>query len=255
LALVQEVPEWGWVLVAGVQREQIDHVLAEQQQKLEQQLRHYLQWLVLVLLLALGVAALVAWTISRWLQALMRSYQREIEQHQTELERTADELKLSAQVFESASEGAMISDADNRIMAVNPAFTRITGYSAAEVVGKTPALLASGRHSPAFFERMWRTLLENDSWQGEVWNRRRNGEVYPQWLSISLVRGKTGAVRNYVAMLIDITERKQTEDHLRYLTDFDPLTDLPPWRTGCPADHRSGPIQEHQRFPRPRPGG
>jgi diguanylate cyclase (GGDEF)-like protein/PAS domain S-box-containing protein len=227
LALVQEVPEWGWVLVAGVQREQIDHVLAEQQQKLEQQLRHYLQWLVLVLLLALGVAALVAWTISRWLQALMRSYQREIEQHQTELERTADELKLSAQVFESASEGAMISDADNRIMAVNPAFTRITGYSAAEVVGKTPALLASGRHSPAFFERMWRTLLENDSWQGEVWNRRRNGEVYPQWLSISLVRGKTGAVRNYVAMLIDITERKQTEDHLRYLTDFDPLTDLP----------------------------
>jgi diguanylate cyclase (GGDEF)-like protein/PAS domain S-box-containing protein len=227
LSLVQEVPEWGWVLIAGIYQESMDSALARQKAELERELQKDLQWLILVLLLALASALLVAWIISRWLRTLMRRYQQEIDQRQVELERTADELKLSAQVFESASEGAMISDADNRIMAVNPAFTRITGYEQDEVIGKTPALLASGRHSPAFFERMWQTLQEQNSWQGEVWNRRRNGEVYPQWLSISLVRDDAGRVSNHVAMLTDMTERKETEDQLRYLSDFDPLTDLP----------------------------
>lgn len=227
LSLVQEVPEWGWVLIAGIYQESMDRTLERQKVKLEQELQNDLQWLILVLLLALAAAMLVAWIISRWLRTLMRRYQHEIDQRQTKLEHTADQLKLAAQVFESASEGAMISDADNRIMAVNPAFTRITGYSQEEVLGKTPALLASGRHSAAFFERMWETLQEENRWQGEVWNRRRNGEVYPQWLSISLVRGEDGVVRNHVAMLTDMTERKETEDQLRYLSDFDPLTDLP----------------------------
>ncbi len=227
LSLVQEVPEWDWVLIAGIYQESMDEVLALQKTKLEQELQNDLQWLILVLLFAMAAAILVAWIISRWLRTLMRRYQQEIDQRQAELERTADELKLSAQVFESASEGAMISDADNRIMAVNPAFTRITGYPEAEVLGKTPALLASGRHSPAFFERMWQTLQEQGRWQGEVWNRRRSGEIYPQWLSISLVRDEAGAVRNHVAMLTDMTERKEAEDQLRYLSDFDPLTDLP----------------------------
>ena len=227
LSLVQDVPEWDWVLIAGIYQESMDEVLAMQKAKLEQELQNDLQWLILVLLFAMAAAILVAWIISRWLRTLMRRYQQEIDQRQVELERTADELKLSAQVFESASEGAMISDADNRIMAVNPAFTRITGYPEADVVGKTPALLASGRHSSAFFERMWQTLQEQGRWQGEVWNRRRSGEIYPQWLSISLVRDEAGAVRNHVAMLTDMTERKEAEDQLRYLSDFDPLTDLP----------------------------
>ncbi|GAB0150998.1 EAL domain-containing protein [Marinobacterium sp. BA1] len=227
LSLVQDVPERDWVLIAGIYQESMDEVLAMQKAKLEQELQNDLQWLILVLLFAMAAAILVAWIISRWLRTLMRRYQQEIDQRQVELERTADELKLSAQVFESASEGAMISDADNRIMAVNPAFTRITGYPEADVVGKTPALLASGRHSSAFFERMWQTLQEQGRWQGEVWNRRRSGEIYPQWLSISLVRDEAGAVRNHVAMLTDMTERKEAEDQLRYLSDFDPLTDLP----------------------------
>jgi diguanylate cyclase (GGDEF)-like protein/PAS domain S-box-containing protein len=227
MSLVQAVPEWGWVLIAGIYQENIDLALAKQKAELERALQKDLQWLILVLLLALASALLVSWIISRWMRTLMRRYQQEIDQHRVELERAADELKLSAQVFESSSEGAMISDADNRIMAVNPAFTRITGYEQDEVIGKTPALLASGRHTPAFFERMWQTLQEQNSWQGEVWNRRRNGEVYPQWLSINLVRDGEGRVKNYVAMLTDMTERKEAEDQLRYLSDFDPLTDLP----------------------------
>lgn len=227
LSLVQDVPEWDWVLIAGIYQESMDRTLERQKVKLEEALQNDLQWLILVLLLALAAATLVAWIISRWLRTLMRRYQEEIDQRQVKLEHTAEQLKLSAQVFESASEGAMISDAENRIMAVNPAFTRITGYEQEDVLGKTPALLASGRHSPAFFDRMWQTLQEENRWQGEVWNRRRNGEIYPQWLSISLVRDDDGVVRNHVAMLTDMTERKETEDQLRYLSDFDPLTDLP----------------------------
>ena len=227
LSLVQEVPEWDWVLIAGVYQESLDQMLVQQKNKLEQELQKDLRGLLLVLLFALAAAMLVAWIISRWLRTLMRRYQQEINQRQFELEKKAEELKLSAQVFESASEGAMITDADNRIMAVNPAFTRITGYQEAEVLGGTPALLSSGRHSEAFFERMWRTLYEEGRWQGEIWNRRSNGEVYPQWLSISLVRGKSGRVSNHVAMLTDMTARKETENQLRYLADFDSLTDLP----------------------------
>ena len=227
LSLVQEVPEWDWVLIAGVYQESLDQMLAQQKNKLEQELQKDLHWLILVLLFALAAAMLVAWIISRWLRTLMRRYQREINQRQFELEQKAEELKLSAQVFESASEGAMISDADNRIVAVNPAFTRITGYPESEVLGKTPALLSSMRHSEAFFERMWRTLYEEGRWQGEIWNRRRNGEVYPQWLSISLIRGQDGKVSNHVAMLTDMTARKEAENQLRYLADFDSLTDLP----------------------------
>lgn len=227
LSLVQEVPEWDWVLIAGVYQESLDQMLAQQKNKLEQELQKDLHWLILVLLFALAAAMLVAWIISRWLRTLMRRYQREINQRQFELEQKAEELKLSAQVFESASEGAMISDADNRIVAVNPAFTRITGYPESEVLGKTPALLSSMRHSEAFFERMWRTLYEEGRWQGEIWNRRRNGEVYPQWLSISLIRGPDGKVSNHVAMLTDMTARKEAENQLRYLADFDSLTDLP----------------------------
>lgn len=227
LSLVQEVPEWGWVLVAGIYQESIDTALAEQKSALEKELQNDLQWLILVLVLALAAGILVALIISRWLRTLMRRYQVEIDRRQDELQRTAHELQLSGLVFESASEGAMISDADNRIMAINPAFTRITGYAESDVLGKTPAVLSSGRHSTGFFERMWTTLYEQGSWQGEVWNRRRNGEVYPQWLSISLVRNEEGRVRNHVAMLTDRTERKEVEEQLRYLSDFDPLTDLP----------------------------
>ncbi len=227
LALVQLVPEWDWVLVAGVYQDQLLGSLNEQRERLEAGLQKDLSALLMFLVVALVVAMGGALLITRWLRVLMQRYQREIDHQREELEASSRELQLAGQVFESAGEGAMISDANNRIMAVNPAFSRITGYSAEEVVGKTPSLLASGRHSHAFFKQMWRTLHEEQRWQGEVWNRRRNGEVYPQWLSITLVTDEQGEPSNYVAMLNDISERKAAEDQVRYLSDFDALTDLP----------------------------
>ncbi|PSL11688.1 PAS domain S-box-containing protein/diguanylate cyclase (GGDEF)-like protein [Marinobacterium halophilum] len=227
MALVQEVPEWGWVLVAGVYQDKLMAALDAQKIRLEAELQADLQALLLLLVAALVVAMGVALLITRWLRLLMQRYQGEIDQRQIDLENRSRELQLAGKVFEAAGEGAMISDARNRIMAVNPAFTRITGYAAEDVVGRCPALLSSGQHSRVFYERLWQTLAEEKRWQGEIWNRRRSGEVYPQWLSITVVEDEQGEVSNYVAMFNDITERKATEDQLRYLSDFDALTDLP----------------------------
>lgn len=226
-SLVQLVPEWGWVLVAGNYQVSLNAALDRQEAALEAQTASDIKNMLLLMLVALVVALAVALLTSRWLRELVHRYQHEIDTQQEELASSSRELHLAETVFKSASEGAMISDADNRIMAVNPAFCEITGYAEEDVIGQTPALFSSGRHSERFFEQMWRVLASEKRWEGEVWNRRRNGEVYPQWLSITVVENEQGEPQNYVAMLNDISERKAAEDQLKYLVDFDTLTDLP----------------------------
>ncbi len=226
-SLVQSVPEWGWVLVATSYQHSLQQTLERQQIALEEQTTKDVRYMLVVMMATLLVALAVALLLSHWLRDLVRRYQSAIDQQRDQLEARARELQLAATVFESASEGAMISDADNRIMAVNPAFCAITGFKEEDVLGKTPSLFSSGRHSEHFFEQMWQQLRSEKRWEGEVWNRRRSGEVYPQWLSITVVEDAKGNIRNYVAMLNDVTERKQAETQLKYLADFDTLTDLP----------------------------
>jgi diguanylate cyclase (GGDEF)-like protein/PAS domain S-box-containing protein len=145
-------------------------------------------------------------------------------------ERLASErrLQISAAVMENAAEGIIVTDVENRIIEVNPAFTAITGYRPSEVLGKNPKLLGSGRHPPEFFKAMWESLTQHGRWDGEIWNRRRDGTVYPQWLAINLIRGNdTASGGRHVATFIDITQRKETEELLRHKAHSDPLTDLP----------------------------
>jgi diguanylate cyclase (GGDEF)-like protein/PAS domain S-box-containing protein len=144
----------------------------------------------------------------------------------TERKSVEKELRISATAFES-QEGIFVTDAQNNILRVNLAFTRITGYSAEEVIGKTPRLLRSGLHDAAFYAAMWKQLNKNGSWEGEVWNLRKNGEVYPENLMITAVKDLSGVVTNYVATLTDITLRKTAEDEIRSLAFYDPLTGLP----------------------------
>ena len=140
----------------------------------------------------------------------------------------ADEkLRQAAVVFDNAQEGIVVTDQHARILAVNPAFREITGYAEAEVLGETPAKFKSGRHDAAFYQRMWGALASTGRWQGEVWDRRRNGEIYPKWLSISAVRDAAGATIRYVALFADITHLKESEARLEHLAHFDVLTDLP----------------------------
>ncbi|MFO1419304.1 MAG: EAL domain-containing protein [Methylotetracoccus sp.] len=140
---------------------------------------------------------------------------------------TEQRLRLHAAVMASTRDGVMICDLNADILAVNPAYTQITGYGEDEMLGKNPRLLQSGRHDRAFYLGFWRSLLESGHWQGEIWNRRKNGEIYPEWLSVSTVRDGAGQPTHYVAVFTDITQLKQSEARLERLAHFDPLTDLP----------------------------
>ncbi|MES9960466.1 MAG: PAS domain S-box protein [Sedimenticola sp.] len=136
-------------------------------------------------------------------------------------------LRQAAVAFENTAEGVMITNADKRILSVNRAFTEITGYSESEVIGETPQILSSGRQDRDFYRQMWGSLKSTGRWQGEIWNRRKNGEIYPEWLTISSVNDLQGNVQNYVGVFADITTIKRSQDELEYLAHHDPLTDLP----------------------------
>ncbi len=136
-------------------------------------------------------------------------------------------LRQAAAVYACTSEGVVITDRDTRIVAVNDAFTTITGYQQHEVVGRTPTLLNSGRHDASFFRRLWRDLQELGSWRGEIWNRRKNGEVFPEWLTIRGVRNDSGQLTHYVGVFSDLTLIKHSEAQLNELAHYDPLTALP----------------------------
>lgn len=136
------------------------------------------------------------------------------------------ELGIAAATFESR-EGVMITDPDKFILKVNHAFTEITGYTGAEALGRTPAMLASGRQDGEFYRRMWETIEREKSWRGEIWNRRKNGEIYPEQLTITPIFGVDGQLVNYVGIFSDITRRKATEAEIHHLAFYDPLTGLP----------------------------
>ncbi|MCI5150088.1 MAG: diguanylate cyclase [Candidatus Electrothrix sp. MAN1_4] len=145
----------------------------------------------------------------------------------TEQKKAEDELRLAHTVFETSSEGMLVTDAENRIIMVNPAFTAITGYHREQALGRDPSFLQSERQDKEFYQQMWKILLRNNSWQGEIWNRRRNGEEYPQWLSIAVIRKPNKSISHYVALFSDISDRKQAEEILRHQAMHDPLTRLP----------------------------
>ncbi len=144
----------------------------------------------------------------------------------TENRRIEQEMRIAATAFESLH-GMIVTDANGIILRVNRAFTRMTGYTPEEVIGHTPAMFKSGRHDADFYVTLWQSLADRGAWFGEIWDRRKNGEVYPLLQSISAVRGEDGQVTHYVAAFSDISERKEAEEKIRHLAFYDPLTRLP----------------------------
>ncbi|MDD5364658.1 MAG: PAS domain S-box protein [Gallionellaceae bacterium] len=144
----------------------------------------------------------------------------------TERKHTEDALRIAAVAFES-QEGMVITDADSVILKVNRAFSETTGYTAEEAVGRTPRMFKSGRHGADFYAGMWDSIKRTGSWQGEVWDRRKNGEIYPKWLTITAVKSDDGTVTHYVGAQTDISARKADEDVIKNLAFYDPLTQLP----------------------------
>jgi diguanylate cyclase (GGDEF)-like protein/PAS domain S-box-containing protein len=144
----------------------------------------------------------------------------------TESRRVEQEMRIAATAFESLH-GMMVTDASGKILRVNRAFTEMTGYAPDEVIGQSPSMFKSGRHDRAFYAGMWQQLKLTGAWYGEVWDRRKNGEIFPKWQSISAVRGADGVISHYVAAFSDISEHKKAEEQIRSLAFYDPLTTLP----------------------------
>lgn len=135
-------------------------------------------------------------------------------------------LRIANTAIESL-EAIVVTDKNNQIQRVNRSFTRLTGYQPEEVIGKTTAILKSGRHDKKFYQEMWKSLTENRFWQGEIYDRRKNGEIYPKWLAITAVVDEDGEVSNYVGSFVDISERKEAKEAIHHLAYYDPLTNLP----------------------------
>ena len=145
----------------------------------------------------------------------------------TDRRQAEERARLIAQVFESSQEGIFITDERARILSINRAFSRITGYALGEVLGKTPALLKSGRQDGAFYAAMWAQINAEGHWGGEIWNRRKSGEVYPEWLTINAIRDDQGQVRQYLGIFTETSSRKAAEERILHLANYDALTDLP----------------------------
>ena len=138
-----------------------------------------------------------------------------------------DQLRLVSRVFDRAAEGVMITDEHQKILTVNDSFTNVTGYTRDDVIGKSPAILQSGKQGTDFYKEMWDILQDRGWWQGEIWNRRKNGELYLEWLSINVVRDEDGKVINYIGMFSDITLIKESRQRMEFLATHDELTMLP----------------------------
>jgi diguanylate cyclase (GGDEF)-like protein/PAS domain S-box-containing protein len=168
------------------------------------------------------------------LNQVIQSQLGDIRWHAGELEREAaaraeaeGQLHLAASVFEHSNDGIVIADAQGRILEVNAAFSRVTGYSREEALGRNPRMLQSGRHDRAFYQAMWKMIEEQGHWQGEIWNRRKSGEFYVELLDITAIRNPAGEIVRYVGVFSDVTDLRQSQDKLEQLAHFDALTHLP----------------------------
>lgn len=153
-----------------------------------------------------------------WITGIMRDLRRR--------KRFEAQQRLATRVFDSTIEGIMVTDGRARIQRVNPAFSEITGYTPTEAIGQTPRLLRSNHHDQMFYDAMWQSIADTDRWQGEIWNRRKDGSVYLQWLSINCVRNSRGQIENYISIFHDLTELRAKEAEIQHLANHDPLTGL-----------------------------
>lgn len=152
---------------------------------------------------------------------------RGIDRDITQRRRYEEELLMTESVFTNTIEGIAITDKDGIIQKVNQAFCDITGYSAKDAVGQNPRILKSDRHDETYYTNMWQDLIEKGHWSGEIWNRRKDGSLYPEWLSISAVKDPSGKITSFVSLFHDISEKKNKEEQLQFLAFHDPLTKLP----------------------------
>ena len=227
LSYVKPLPFNDWVLVAGVYRNTLSELTNEKRLELDNQLSSSLMNLAIAFLIIGGLSTISTYLFTSWLSKRFNATHAMMKKRQQLLKRRTELLELNERIVESASEGIIVTDKHAQIIHVNRAFTEITGYTRDEMLGSTPSKLASKVHEKKFYAQLWQNLIESGHWEGEIINRRKDGSMYPQWLSINTFYDRNGNVLNYIATCRDITEQKADQAKLSYLSDYDPLTDLP----------------------------
>ncbi|NRA19443.1 MAG: EAL domain-containing protein [Oceanospirillaceae bacterium] len=226
LAYIETISPFGWVLIADMSSSRINAFIEKQRKQMNLQSQSDLIMLFVVLAITGLLTLAMLYLYTYWFKRIFRNYQRSIDLQQRELSLNTQELKLAARVFDSSNDAIMVTDANYKIIAANPASHRVTGYSNQEVLGQYPLFFASDPQDHLFYKQMAAIIKENGHWQGEVFQKHKSGKRYPIRLSISTCLGKDRKIMNYISVFSDITERKKTERQLIYLADFDPLTKL-----------------------------
>ena len=226
LAYIETINPFGWILISDISPGRINKIIAVQRDQAKQQSRTDLTTLVIVLLISALLTLAILWVYTFWFKRLFKNYQNSLDLQQDEINSNIQELKLASRVFDSANDAIIVTDANYRIIAANPASHRITGYSSQELIGKDPMFLAVDSQDRFFYQQIATLLQKEGYWQGEIFNRHKNGHRYPTRLSISTCLDKDRKVQNFISVFSDITEHKKTEQRLIYLADFDPLTKL-----------------------------
>jgi diguanylate cyclase (GGDEF)-like protein/PAS domain S-box-containing protein len=249
ISYVEGFAPWGWTVGSGIYVDDIDAAYSEVA-------RRFGWFALLAAAVSSAVAWLVASTITRPLSAIthhmtrlasgqsvtvnetdradevgelmraMAAFKRHLAEKEQFREAHDSVLREAGTVFNLINDAVMVTDARNHIKLVNPAFIRITGYGPDEVIGRSPSILSSGRHDEAFYAAMWKQLAATGAWSGEIWNRSKSGEVYPEWLSITAIKDREGHARGYVATFSNIAERKRRETRMRWQAEHDALTGL-----------------------------
>lgn len=221
------VNEWGWTIIGGYNNNDILFTAESQLSLLKVNQEKSMQNLLFEFALLTSLALLIALGVALWLKKSFINYHNYSQKQHELLLKNKSELELAARVFDSTSEGIMITNEYNQIITCNSSFCRITGYDKEEIIGLNPNTFASGLTDPDIYSDMWHAITTKGLWQGEVINQHKKGHLFPEWLSINVYKDSDGKTINYIGSIVDISKRKQAENTLLHLADYDPLTDLP----------------------------
>ncbi|EPJ45796.1 MAG: hypothetical protein OFPII_24440 [Osedax symbiont Rs1] len=226
LAYIETIEPLNWIVIADISPGKINKIIATQSSQIELQSREDLQVLMIVLAITALITLLIIYLYNVWFQRLFKTYQNSLDLKQQEILLNNQKLKLASRVFESTSDAIVVTNTKLKIIVANPACIKITGYQAEEIIDKNAKFLCSDHQDDYFYKEVFQQLHQQGHWQGEFWNKHKNGKVYPIWLSISTFIDTKHRILNYIAIFSDISELKKTEKRLTYLADYDPLTQL-----------------------------